>query len=193
MISDVMVDLETLGNTPGCVILSIGAIGFDPVRGEIGDTYYRVINKQSCLDAGLHIDRDTEAWWRKQSPEAREVLTEAETSEFALADTLQHFAVGLIRTFGENVRIWGNGADFDNAIMAVAYRQCGIRLPWKFWNNRCYRTLKEQHPGVKLARTGTYHNALDDARTQAIHALRIFGHENPVDLKAAAVDEDLIG
>ena len=26
---DVMIDLETLGTTPGCVILSIGAVPFD--------------------------------------------------------------------------------------------------------------------------------------------------------------------
>jgi inhibitor of KinA sporulation pathway (predicted exonuclease) len=48
-----------------------------------------------------------------------------------------------------------------------------IKPYYKFWNERCYRTVKNQYPDVKLTRTGTYHNALDDARTQAEHLVQI--------------------
>jgi hypothetical protein len=48
-----------------------------------------------------------------------------------------------------------------------------MRLPWKYWRNRCYRTLKNLHPEVPIERTGIYHRALDDARSQAVHAMQL--------------------
>jgi exodeoxyribonuclease VIII len=73
----------------------------------------------------------------------------------------------------KNVLVWGNGASFDNAILAQCYRAVGMDFPWKFWNDRCYRTLKNLVLDVPFERTGTHHNALDDARSQAIHASAI--------------------
>ncbi len=56
----VMIDLETMGNKPGCAILSLGAVDFGQDKDKrwlMGDkTFYRELNLQSCIDAGLHID-----------------------------------------------------------------------------------------------------------------------------------------
>ena len=35
----VMIDLETLGVVPGCVVLQIGAVCFDPNGGELGEKF----------------------------------------------------------------------------------------------------------------------------------------------------------
>jgi hypothetical protein len=175
---DVMIDLETLGNRPGCAILSLGAVGFDPKQGEISDgvPFYAVINTDSCVCAGLGFDRETLDWWGRQAVEARTVLEAARSlNSFQLATVLERFEL-FLNEFGgkKSVRIWGNGADFDNPILAAAYRAIGKEVPWSFWNSRCYRTLKILYPDVPLKRTGTHHNALDDAKTQAMHALEIF-------------------
>ena len=71
------------------------------------------------------------------------------------------------------VRLWGNGASFDNAILSTAYELCELETvqPWRFYNDRCYRTVKSLYPEVAMVRTGTYHNALDDAESQALHLL----------------------
>jgi hypothetical protein len=179
MPQDIMLDLETLGNSAGCAILSIGAVAFDPETGELGEEFYRVVNTNSCVVAGLTFDQGTLDWWKKQSPGARQVLRDAyaETA-LTLNAALHDFSRYLHRaTGGRQPRLWGNGADFDNPILAAAYKAARIdQQPWKFWDNRCYRTLKNLHPEVPLpARTGTHHNALDDAKTQAEHALQIFG------------------
>lgn len=173
MSKSIMVDLETLGTVPGCAILSIGAIEFG-VDGVTENAFYKVLNKASCMEAFLSISRSTEEWWRKQGPEAREVLVHAEDPDKSvpLVPALQMFN-DYLRSFGDDVLVWGNGADFDNAILQVAYSVAGVNPAWKFYNNRCYRTLKSLHPDVKLERTGTYHNALDDARCQAEHAVRL--------------------
>jgi hypothetical protein len=190
-VNNFMMDLETLGTTPGCVILSIGVVAFDPFADQPDDVmhdegFYTVVNKTSCIDALLHVDNETAMWWAKQDEAARAVLIQAADPEASvpLYDALQ----GMVDYVSghcapKQARVWGNGADFDNPIVAVAARHAQIEIPWK-WGNRCYRTVKNLHEFIEpgffpppVSRAGTHHNALDDARTQALHlwdVLRMF-------------------
>ena len=174
----VMVDLETLGTRPGCVVLSIGAVRFDPLRDISGSPtfFYGVLSSKEQETRGLEIDAETKAWWGRQSEEAQAVL-KISTSDNAqpVIETLTEFANFLLSA-DEAPRLWGNGSDFDNAILAELYHRFKLPVPWKFYHNRCYRTLKSFAPAVKLERQGTYHNALDDAMSQAEHALKILAH-----------------
>lgn len=164
---NVMVDLETLGNSSSSVILSIGAVEFDTITGQLGRQFYRVIDPQSCVDAGLIMDVSTVLWWMQQSGEARQVFKEERKDHLNLA--LAEFAVW----YPEGSSLWGNGATFDNVILVNAYRACGIKAPWDFWQDRCYRTLKNLMPEVEHERKGVHHNALDDAIYQAEHAIKL--------------------
>ena len=158
----VMVDLETLGNGNDAVIISIGAVAFD-VDAGLGDEFYMNVDPQSCVDAGLKMDVSTVMWWMQQSDEARAAFeTKGQPLELVLATFSEWFP--------EGATLWGNGATFDNVILGSAYRAIGVKQPWEFWNDRCYRTLKNLWPDSKLARIGAHHNALDDARSQAAHA-----------------------
>lgn len=173
---DVMLDLETFGTRPGSVILSIGARQFS--RAGIGADFYRVISVATCQNAGLTTDPDTIAWWAGQSERARMVVDSATAPVKAaravsLGSALAAFA-GWLAALGptSETRIWGNGSDFDNAILGEAYIRAGFSsTPWSPFNNRCYRTLKNLRPDVKIVRSGTHHNALDDATDQAAHAV----------------------
>jgi len=179
---NVMIDLETLGTRPGCTILSIGAVGFSPESSVLHSApFYSVISRASCKNAGLHEDPQTVAWWSRQSEQARQVLNEAnewagekpENSDTSLFRVLWRFDRWLSQFNLSDVKIWGNGSDFDNAILAAAYAALGMEQPWPFWNNRCHRTLKSLCPQVDIRRgTGTHHNALDDASAQADQAIR---------------------
>jgi hypothetical protein len=71
---DIMLDLETLSTRPESVILTIGAVKFDP-WGEDVDTdnvlYYRVnVDEQLAMDR--HVLESTIEWWGKQPEEVRE-------------------------------------------------------------------------------------------------------------------------
>lgn len=166
----IMVDLETLGRHPGCVILAIGAVEFDEITGDIGKRFYTHISRASCTAAGLFEDAETLAWWADQSDEAKAVLHAAsKPTAPELAAALNHFAAFL----KDDDEVWGNGSEFDNAFLASAFRAAGMPTPWDFWNNRCYRTLKNLRPDIPLERVGTYHNALDDAQSQAVHAIKL--------------------
>ena len=80
-----------------------------------------------------------------------------------------------------DVELWGNGADFDNTILGSLYDAFGLRKPWSYSRNRCYRTMKNIGIGPRKpqVREGIYHNALDDAITQAIHLQDIFACLKP--------------
>lgn len=165
---NVMLDLETLGRTAGCSIISIGAVVFSD---QLEDEFYISISRESCKDFGLFEDPETLAWWESQSDDAKKVFTEQKES---LPFALGKLCAWIEALCDEEICVWGNGSDFDNAMMQFAFRAIGKETPWKFWNNRCYRTLKNLYPKIELDRQGTYHNALDDAKTQALHAIKIF-------------------
>lgn len=172
----IMIDLETFGQTPGCSIMSIGAVMFDPLTSKLGPTLYEVVRRSSCKKAGLVEDPATLVWWEKQSDAAKAALTASSkrSGNVLLEEALTRLSA-FVKSANANVQVWGNGSDFDNAILACAYKAVGQKLPWNFWNNRCFRTLKNLSP-AEATSTGTprgvYHNALDDAIYQAHIAIK---------------------
>lgn len=162
----VMLDLETMGNNSNSVIIAIGAVAFDD--NGVYDKFYANIHMQTCLDAGMAVDGSTVEWWLTQGEDARNSLLKNRVS---IQSALSDFAKWYGDTNADEV--WGNGAMFDNTILGNAYKSCGMQVPWKFWNDRCYRTVKNMYPLVELERVGTHHNAVDDAETQALHLIKI--------------------
>lgn len=170
---NVMIDLETLGRSAGCSVMSIGAVVFSD---KLGREFYASIDRDSCDQAGLFEDQDTLDWWNRQSDEAMSVFNEPKVS-LHLALTMFSDWLSMLGP-RENIRIWGMGAAFDNAIMIALYRIMGIELPWNYNGDMCFRTLKALVPNVPYERIGTYHNALDDAKTQAVHAIAMLERLN---------------
>ena len=167
---DIMLDLETMGAGPSAAIIAIGAVAFDPETGALGDEFYEVVDLASSVAEGGRMDPDTILWWLRQSEEARAAINSPATH---ILKVLKRFSDWVQERAGEEARVWGNGASFDNVILASAYDRAAYHRPWKFWNDRCYRTVKALHPEIKMLRTGTHHNALDDARSQALHLLEM--------------------
>ena len=167
--NEVMVDLETLGNGPNSVIIAIGAVKFDLSSGKLGEEFHMLVDPESCVSHGLQMDTSTVLWWMQQSADARKVFSE--TNKLPLPSVLHELSAFMDN---DEIKVWGNGASFDNVILANAYTKCEIERPWKFWNDRCYRTVKALYPHIKMTRLGTHHNALDDAKSQALHLIKIF-------------------
>jgi len=168
-----MCDLETLDVLPTGLIMSIGAVAFDPLGNEMGETFYTVINIDDCVKSGLSVSQSTVGWWMKQSPEAQKVMVEARETDKTLLMALTEFS----RFFKDNKLkyLWGNGAAFDNAMLSHAYSKAGIIQPWLCWHDMCFRTLKNINADIESPpRFGTYHNALDDSITQALWCQKIF-------------------
>lgn len=183
---DIMVDLETLGTRPGAVILSIGAVTFDPQARVVGaDRFHKIISVASSLTAGLRVETATVKWWRDQSPEAQTTLWAALAQGYDLAEVLDAFDAWVrYATVGE-VRLWGNGATFDNTLLDRAYFVLGRDRPWGAYGDRCFRTLKDGCNHLQPVREGVHHNALDDAVHQARWACAIFDARRQINVAAA--------
>lgn len=62
--TNIMLDLETLGNRSGAVIVAIGAVEFH--GGEIIKEFYQRVDAESCVALGLKMDVSTVMWWLGQ-------------------------------------------------------------------------------------------------------------------------------
>ena len=166
-----MTDLETLGNRNKAVILSIGACFLIPDgQGIRSDSFEVFVTPESCVDIGMEMDPSTVLWWMApERGEARDVLMGKMEKAVHIRDALHRFSAW----FGSNKPNWGNGATFDNVILRNAYQLAGIPCPWEFWNDRCYRTMKNLAPSVKMQRQGVHHSAMWDAISQALHLQEI--------------------
>lgn len=151
-----MVDLETLGLSADSVIVSVGAVVFTK-DGIEAEGYWPLYLGQP----DRHVDLDTVKWWMSQNDAARAVF--ADKNVVALKHALKELA----RQFDKDTLVWSNGANFDELMLTHAYKQHGLRAPWAYKNVRCFRTIRAQHPDVKIDDQDTKHNALDDARWQA--------------------------
>lgn len=175
-----MIDIETLSTAKNAAVVSIGAVCFEPLTGEQGATFYRTVTGHSCQAYGLVVDPETVKWWQKQSPEAAAVLTCPEATGINLV--LEELADFIYQNQpdGQHMQVWGNGPSFDCTILTSAFSACGIRLPWRYNNERCCRTM------VELGRSllnidpkhhqmaGVAHNALADAQHQAKYISEIW-------------------
>lgn len=177
-LDDVMTDLETLDTAVTGVILSIGACKFN--ADEIGNEgFYRKITIESNLEEGRTISPSTLRWWMQQSDAAREAAFSA-PGAIPLGQALDEFRewLGTDKISTENMRPWGNGSDFDIAMLAHAYGRQGT--PWKFYNVRCFRTIKSDPRWKDVPKPAPIiaHHALYDAIAQAQHLQAIWKEQN---------------
>lgn len=170
-----MIDLETTGTSAGCCILSIAAV---PFATEFPmDVFYETISHKLSKDAGFFDEEETLAWWNKQKSEIQEEAFSGTRSPKAVLETLAHYLQCLDDI--KNIYIWGNGKDFDNVILAAAYKKLGLKQPWSFRNNVCYRDLARNHQAIPYQKPEAAHNALNDAMAQARHAAIILSSSFP--------------
>jgi hypothetical protein len=166
-----MFDLETWGTRPGCAIRSVGAVMFDPYSDEMGAEFYCNVSDESCVMAGLFVQDETAEWWEKQSQEAQDALAMDQQGIYVV---VQMFHQWFRKNHG--VFLWAQGSNFDEVIWSAIAHKLGQRPPWKFFDVRDTRTAYDlanfNHYSVK--RSGTYHNALDDAKHQAICVSRAY-------------------
>ncbi|HED1546205.1 3'-5' exoribonuclease [Citrobacter freundii] len=176
-----MVDMETMGNSPDAPIVSIGAVFFDPSTGNTGAEFYQVVRLESSMSFGMKPDASTIQWWLKQSSEARSAILVDEA--MGLRETLELLADFIAENSANGshtVQLWGNGCSFDNVILRRAYALTDTPFAVPFWNDRDVRTMVELgksvgiNPRYDIPFEGDMHNALSDARHQVKYVSAIW-------------------
>jgi hypothetical protein len=171
---DLMIDLETMGVPPSAPIVSIGAAFFNIRHEKIGPTYHQAINLATAVRDGGVLDCGTIMWWLQQGDEARNAICfSAHDNRVVLREFSEWIAITCRHL---DVIPWGNGSTFDLTILGSAYDRIGMKRPWRFHNERDFRTVRNLYPNVVYDvadKGGTAHNARDDAIFQAEHLFKI--------------------
>lgn len=151
----VMMDDETLGTRPGDAVISIGLVRFDPKAGiqtaeELRKNSLRVTFDLNdlILGHGMKVEPSTLKWWFNQSKEAQQASLNGNELVFDGLKRVQEF----FETFygRQEELVWANGANFDPGMNEELFRHAGLRVPWKYSNVRCYRTINKMF-GPKIS------------------------------------------
>ena len=113
-----MIDLETLGVEPDSVIITVGAIKFDPytdVEPHSG-LYLRCDIEEQSEQLGRTIDDNTMEWWTKQPQKIQDEAFGEHKDRVnmdQLTKALNKFCVGVDQ-------LWCQGPLFDYAILQLS-------------------------------------------------------------------------
>ena len=167
-----MVDLETIATTPDAVVLTLGAVKFDPYEDNRETGYKEEIYMRFDIDTqqddGRDVNDDTLAWWGRQQPAAfEEAFGDGDRIEFQ--DGIEKFR----KFFWGSNCIWSHGSNFDVVILEHAMRAYKTPIPWKFWNVRDTRTLFDLGQSHDMGKEDLHH-ALADAKRQVIAVQNVY-------------------
>jgi hypothetical protein len=167
-----MVDLETLGTNPDTIVVSIGACFFDIETKQLGPTFYMALDIEDQLKKGRSITGSTLKWWMSQSDAVKKVFHEKSKPTSEVLNTLVYWIKQ--ETNKKNLKPWGNGNTFDISILENMFNQYNIEVPFMYYNSmdlRTFRRFVANNEKVDKSE-GTNHNALDDAKNQALFVIK---------------------
>lgn len=187
---DLMLDLETLGTKPDCVVLSVAIRSFSLAQEcvPVEDVHFcKHIDALSSLFCGREIDQKTLEWWRADDrKDARQDIVDGQLHA-------EHFTEVMITVYGMlrrlteryDLRIWGRGVNtFDASIldscMRLACERAGVKYdcPWKFWQLVDLRSVDffARECGVPKSDELTPHDAMSDVEKQIRDICRMYKH-----------------
>lgn len=161
-----MIDTETLGINTKAPITQIGVVIFN--EDGIIDELDVAMNFEEAFRMGK-VDASTIRWWLAQGAEAKAK---------ALTGTEQPLQ-GAIKVFEflqkHNPQFYWAHATFDFPIVSSWFHSLRMKNPIDFRACRDMRTI-EHFFGDQIEwepRNGTHHSAIDDARFQTIHCIKM--------------------
>lgn len=152
-VRDAMLDIETLGKEPGCIVLSVGIAVFDPYDAKSKMHYdekhqlYLVLSYMDSYTKQLEAGDPTAKWWQKQKiwPE---LSSQATNSNLSLQDACERISKFLVEQGIE--QIWAKGKDFDVPILQEVFRRCKVEWPLHYRRSRDARDLcTDAFPGIE--------------------------------------------
>jgi len=192
----VMLDIETLSTDSNALVVSISAVQFDMTTGEIGEKFEIGLDQDQQTAKGAVIDEETVKWWSEQSQEARDMLNRLEKIDVDMA--LDSFALWVKTNFKapSKIKLWGNGATFDNVIVENLFKRHDVKFPIPYYCHKDVRTLTylTKTQPRKYEFTGVKHNGIDDCLHQikyCVDGYRKFHSLDKVPTFAPLVDETL--
>lgn len=170
--TDLMIDIETTGRTPGCAIIQIAAVPFNINTGEVSiNTFKMSINLDHQLKSGKGFTycKNTYKWWMNENPLLFKKLSKSNNKYNQVSSEFQKYFKSL--KDNQKIRVWGNSNRFDLGIIEGWYKKAiGFKFEpfWNTWLERDVRTLASLDDKLKRSTkfVGTKHDAIDDCKHQ---------------------------
>lgn len=172
-----VLDIETLSTDRAAVITNIGLVIGNVLSGEILERFYVRVDPDQ---PDRVKDESTIEFWEKMKDKKPEAYEEAMSPddrfslEVALRQLNDFITKSELGKFGAKERyLFGNGPEFDNAIIDHAMGQYGIRPSWYFRANQSIRTghwieqlITRRHSASAWTYDNLEHHALKDAERE---------------------------
>jgi exodeoxyribonuclease VIII len=154
--------------SPNAVVLSLGAVHFNPYGNGYGDKLYFRINIDDQDALGREVDPNTITWWSQQDPVVMEEAFSPD-NRISLVDAIDQF-----HKFAWGCdAFWAHGSIFDIVIIENIYKQLGKPVPWQYWQIRDTRTLFDLGVDPDMPKGGK-HDALQDAIRQSVGVQTVY-------------------
>lgn len=192
-LTDIMVDIETLGTSPNAMIVQIAAVRFDPATRLISSpegafNFHVKPTGSPAIDGDM--DFDTVRWWLSQEPAAQQRVFAPATGFGGHVGTGVMAFCAWVEQQGPFEHVWANAPTFDLVLLKRtfdrtldSFPRIGMegdqplrRWPFTYKDERDFRTLKTigRRLGVpEPVRVGVSHDALDDCFHQVAWAMDI--------------------
>lgn len=168
-----MIDIETLDTAPTSVVLSVGAVLFDPYTSV--EPHHKMLWRPSVeeqLQAGRTTSDSTLEWWSKQDAAIRDrtFTDEGRISVNDFFKQLNKYLVGADK-------IWCQGPQFDMVIIEDLYTDYNHHKGWAYWQVMDCRTIFNMMPrDPRKDIQQDLHSADDDAYWQAVSVQKTYKH-----------------
>lgn len=143
--NNLMIDLETFGTHPGCVVCSLAAVPFflpEQQGPAVVDRNWCLVTRVDIdeqLKAGFKVEANTVKWWMLETPEkARAALWGEGGYPINSRQDIYDWLVTHI-PLNEDFLIWAKPSAFDFPILECLIQEYG-RFPWHYRSLMCLRT-----------------------------------------------------
>lgn len=159
--TDVMLDVETLGNEGKFIVLSIALVPFNPNTGKVGKAYSINIDLADSINLGFKANRKTIKWWSEQeSSTFIDMFKNTLSIERAINSLITYININNFDRF------WAT-AVLDYQAISNLCEAVNLKNPIVYNKRLCARTVRTLHdtkfPNIYVGNT---HNAEDDCKRQ---------------------------
>ena len=149
------IDLEALGQKPGCAPIELGAVVFNPETGAITDEFHRIIHPHAALKG----ERETLDWHAERGSYPFTPV------RYIAAEKLNHVIADFLSWLPEQYEaVWSWGSTYDFPVLDAAFAAIGEKAPWQYWRQQCARTAWKIAFGPDRKHAPRPHHALEDCR-----------------------------
>lgn len=167
-ITDLMLDVETLGTHGKFVVLEIALVPFN-IEGTNGNSltpFNENINIEEQLNKGFDIDVDTMKWWLS-SERIKTLGSNLSKPRNSIRAAITDLHAYIIK-FENLKRVWAT-ASLDYQAIDLLSAEANLPNPIPYQKRWCARTLREMYflkSGVETYAKDNNHSAVDDCKNQ---------------------------